>query len=248
MRSIDLNCDLGEGGAHDAAVMPHITSANIACGGHAGDTDLMRATIALARRHGVAIGAHPGYADRADFGRRERPVSAAEVAEIVANQVSALIEVAGEVPQHLKLHGALYNQVCRSAELAEGLVRLVMTRWPGLRVFALAGSPLVQAGRTGGLLMIEEGFMDRAYEADGTLSPRAAPGAVLHDPQAAAARAVMMVRERRVPVRTGGHWPLHVDSLCLHGDGADPVGLARAVRAALATAGVIVAAPKGERA
>jgi UPF0271 protein len=227
--------------------MPLITSANIACGGHAGDADLMRTTIALARRHGVAIGAHPGYADRANFGRVERPVSALEVVDIVTRQVSALIDVAGEVPRHLKLHGALYNQVCRSPELAAGLVRAVVTQWPQLRVFALAGSPLVHEGRRGGLIMVEEGFMDRAYEADGTLSPRTMPGAVLHDAPAAAARAVLMVREERVPVRTGGHWPLHVDSLCLHGDGADPVGFAHAVRAALNAAGVTLVAPPGER-
>lgn len=244
MSRVDLNCDLGEGSSHDAAVMPLVTSVNIACGGHAGDRDSMRATVALARRHGVAIGAHPGYPDRANFGRLERPIAPEEVAAWVTHQVDALIAVAGEVPQHVKLHGALYNQVCRSPDLAAGLIRVVASRWPGLQVFALAGSPLVAAGRAVGLRMVEEGFMDRAYEADGSLSPRVLPGAVLHDAAAAAARAVVMVRENRVPVRTGGYWPLRVDTLCLHGDGADPVGFARAVRTALATAGVTIAAPR----
>lgn len=243
MRSIDLNCDLGEGGAHDAAIMPLITSANIACGGHAGDADLMRVTVALARKHGVAIGAHPGYYDRANFGRLERAVGAQEVAALVVEQVSALIHVTGTEPQHLKLHGALYNQVCRSAELAAGFISVVAARWPRVRVFALAGSPLVSAGRARGVSMVEEGFVDRAYEADGTLAARSLPGALLHDPGAAAAQAVAMVVEQRVPVRTGGHWPLRVGTLCLHGDGADPVGFARAVRSALSEAGVEIAAP-----
>lgn len=243
MTRVDLNCDLGEGGGHDAAVMPLITSANIACGGHAGDVDTMRATVALARRHGVAIGAHPGYADRASFGRLERPVTTAEVATLVLDQVTALIAVAGEWPRHVKLHGALYNQVCRSPELADGFAALVAQRWPGLRVFALAGSALAEAARGRGLPVAEEAFMDRSYEDDGTLTPRAVAGAVLHDAAAAAARAVSMVRDGRVPLRAGGHRPLRVDTLCLHGDGHDPVGLARAVRSGLMAAGVTIAAP-----
>jgi UPF0271 protein len=243
MNRVDLNCDLGEGGAHDAAIMPLITSANIACGAHAGDHGLMFKTVALARSHGVAIGAHPGYADRVHFGRIERPISAAEMVALVTGQVSDLIAVAGELPRHLKLHGALYNQVCRSAELAEALVQRVAQCWPQLRLFALAGSPLAQATRAHGLAVVEEAFMDRAYEADGTLTPRSMAGAVLADADAAAARAVAMVRMRRVSVRTGGEWPLQVDTLCLHGDGHDPVGLARAVRARLAAAGVTIAAP-----
>lgn len=243
MTSVDLNCDLGEGGEHDAAVMPLITSANVACGGHAGDADTMRATVALARRHGVAIGAHPGYADRANFGRIERPVTVDEVAALVTEQVAALIAVAGELPRHLKLHGALYNQVCRSPELARGFSQVIAQRWPSLRVFALAGSALVAMARAHGLRVAEEAFMDRSYEGDGTLTSRSVAGAVFHDAATAAARAVAMVREGRVPVRTGGEWPLRVDTLCLHGDGQDPVGLARAVRVGLTAAGITISAP-----
>jgi UPF0271 protein len=243
MMRVDLNCDLGEGGAHDAAVMPLITSANIACGGHAGDEATMRATVALARQYGVAIGAHPGFIDRANFGRIERPVDANEVATLVVAQVENLISVAGEVPRHVKLHGALYNQVCRSLELSRGLARVNAARWPSMRVVALAGSTFVGAARAEGLAVDEEAFIDRSYEADGTLTPRGITGSVLHDVNAAAARAVTMVKGGRVEVRTGGERRLRVDTLCLHGDGDDPAGWARVVVASLREAGIAIAAP-----
>jgi hypothetical protein len=163
----------------------------------------MRATVALARQYGVAIGAHPGFIERANFGRTERPVDANEVAALVVAQVENLISVAGEVPRHVKLHGALYNQVCRSLELSRGLARVIAARWPSMRVVALAGSTFVGAARAEGLAVDEEAFIDRSYEADGTLTPRGINGSVLHDVNAAAARAVTMVKGGRVEVRTG---------------------------------------------
>jgi UPF0271 protein len=240
--TIDLNCDLGEGAPHDAALMPLVTSANIACGGHAGDDATMAATVTLARRNGVAIGAHPGHADREHFGRREVMVTPDAAAALVVEQVERLATVAGEPPRHVKLHGGLYHQVARDEELAVAVVEAVARRWPGMIFFAPAGSRLVAVARTRGLAVAEEAFIDRAYAADGTLVPRSQSGAVIADPDVAAARSVRIARDGRVRAIDGGDVLIPADTLCLHGDGPDPVGLARAVRSALVAAGIRVAA------
>jgi 5-oxoprolinase (ATP-hydrolysing) subunit A len=239
--TIDLNCDLGEGAAHDAAVMPLVTSANIACGGHAGDEARMAATVALARRHGVAIGAHPGHADREHFGRRELPIPPADAAALVVEQLARLAAVAGEPPRHVKLHGGLYHQVARDAALATVVADAIAARWPTMVVIAPAGSLLVTVARARGLAVAEEAFIDRAYRADGSLVPRSQPGAVIADPQEATERAVRLVREGSVAAIEGGEASVRADTLCLHGDGVDPVGLAKAVLAGLGAAGIRVA-------
>jgi UPF0271 protein len=239
--TIDLNGDLGEGAAYDAALMPLVTSANIACGGHAGDNASMAATVALARRHGVAIGAHPGHADREYFGRRSLAITPEVAAVLVVGQVERLAAIAGEPPRHVKLHGGLYHQVAHEEPLALGVAAAIAARFPGTILVAPAGSLLVAAGRRLGLAVAEEAFIDRAYAADATLVPRSQPGAVITEPHAAAERAVRLVREGSVESVDGGVVRLHADTLCIHGDGPDPAGLARAVREALGRAGIGVA-------
>jgi len=239
--TIDLNCDLGEGAAHDTAVMPLVTSVNIACGGHAGDEATMAATVALARRHGVAIGAHPGHADREHFGRRLLAITPEAAAALVVEQVARLAAMAGEPPRHVKLHGGLYHQVASDAPLATAVAGAISARWPTMIVIAPAGSLLVSVARAWGLAVAAEAFIDRAYAPDGTLVPRSEAMAVIADPRVAAERAVRLVQEGVAVAADGGLIRLRADTLCLHGDGPDPVGLARAVREALERAGIHVA-------
>ena len=239
--TIDLNCDLGEGAPHDAAVMPLVTSANIACGGHAGDEATMAATVALARRHGVAIGAHPGHADREHCGRRSLAITPDAAAALVLEQVGRLAAVAGEPLRHVKLHGGLYHQVAHEEPLAKAVAAALAARWPDMILVAPAGSRLVAVGRRLGLVVAEEAFIDRAYAADGTLVPRSESGAIIADPRAAAERAVRLVQDGSVESVDGGVVRVHADTLCIHGDGPDPAGLARAVREALERAAIRVA-------
>lgn len=244
MLSIDLNCDLGEGGGADAALMPLITSANIACGAHAGDEATMRETLRLARLHGVGAGAHPGHEDPAHFGRRELPVTPAAAAELVRRQTAELRRLAAEagaVLSHVKLHGALYNQVSRDPALAAEVVRVLAHAFPGLPLIALAGSVLEETARRFlGAPVRAEGFADRAYERGGSLRARSLPGALLPDAAAAERQVLDIVRAGRVRTWDGGETSLRVETICLHGDGADPVGFARRLRSALAAAGVRV--------
>ena len=247
---VDLNCDMGESfgrwelGA-DSAVMPHISSANIACGAHAGDATVMRRTLRLAREHGVACGAHPGFADLAGFGRREIPITPAEAGDLVLLQLGALSAVAraeGVPLRHVKAHGALYNMAAREAALGAAIANAVAQFDGSLVFFGLAGSPMLDAGRAAGLTVAAEGFADRAYEPDGSLTPRGVPGAVIHDLPTVVSRAVRMVTESRVTARDGSDIRFHVDTLCVHGDTPGAADLARALRAGLEAAGVEVRA------
>ena len=244
MLTIDLNCDLGEGGAADASLMPLITSANIACGGHAGDDATMRSTLRLARQHGVGAGAHPGHEDPAHFGRRELAVTPAAAAELVLNQTERLRGLAtkeGVILGHVKLHGALYNQTARDPALASAVVRALATGFPGLPLVVLAGSVLEEiARRELGAPVRAEAFADRAYERGGSLRARGLPGALLADADAAERQVLQLIRTGRVRTWDGGETLLRADTVCLHGDGADPVGFARRLRSALAAAGVQV--------
>ena len=245
MFRVDLNCDLGEGAGRDEQLMPLITSANIACGAHAGDEATMRAALALARRHGVAAGAHPGYADRENFGRVERPVTPEEVRALVFGQVrllQGLAAAAGIRLAHVKLHGALYNQAARNTLLAAAAADAVYEADPRLVYFALAGSPGATAARAAGLVVAEEVFADRGYQADGTLTPRGRPGALIENETAAVAQVLGLVCEGRVRAGDGAVVSLRADTVCLHGDGAQAVAFARRLRADLAAAGVAVEA------
>jgi UPF0271 protein len=244
----DLNCDMGESfgawqmGA-DEAVMPHISSANVACGAHAGDPSVMRRTVRLARAAGAAVGAHPGFADLQGFGRREMQVDPAALEDSLIAQIGALAAIAraeGAALQHVKPHGALYNMAARDARLAAAVARAVVACDPSLILFAPPASALIDAGRDHGLRVAAEGFADRSYEPDGSLTPRSRPGAVIHDVDAVAARAVRMVRDGVVLASDGRAIDLRLQTICVHGDtpGADVIAARTAD--ALRGAGVTV--------
>jgi UPF0271 protein len=245
---IDLNCDMGESfgpwpmGA-DAQVMPNITSANVACGAHAGDPTVMRRTVRLAKRHGVAVGAHPGFADLQGFGRREIQIDPDEVEASLIAQIGALAAIAkaeGEALHHVKAHGALYNMAVRDRRLADAIAAAVKAFDSSLIMFGLPNSPLLDAGRAAGLRVAAEGFADRAYEPDGSLTPRSRPGAVIHDAEAVVARAVRMIRDGIVLSTTGQEIRLAVDTICVHGDTPGAAELTRQIRAGLDAAGISV--------
>lgn len=248
-RAICLNADLGElpgaaGRALDDALLALVSRCNIACGGHAGDTPTMAATVDAALRHGVRIGAHPSYPDRAGFGRRRPAIDDAALARALTDQVAALAAVAAarSAPlRHLKPHGALYNEAARDA----GLARLVARTTAAAGIPELLGPPgsaLAEAARRAGLRFVAEGFADRAYLADGRLAPRDTPGAVHDQPGQVVAQALSIIGTGRVTSRDGVVLDLPVRTLCLHGDTPAALVLARALHAALAEAGIAVAA------
>ena len=238
MPRLDLNCDLGEGAGHDATLMPLVTSANLAGGAHAGDEATMRAACRLATEHGVGIGAHPGFEDRADFGRREQPVTPEQAAMLVRTQVAALAAIAGDKLRHVKLHGALYNQVSRDPRLAAAVAGELQRFRPDLILFALAGSELLRAARARQLRVAGEVFADRTYQADGSLTPRARPDALIRQEELAVAQVRRMIFEGVVQATDGTMVPVEADTVCLHGDGPDPVAFARHLRAELGRSGV----------
>lgn len=245
MARIDFNCDLGEGCGDDAAIVPWITSASIACGAHAGDDATMRATLRLCRIHQVAAGAHPGYADHAHFGRREIALSTGDLRQLLDAQLrrlGALAEAEGVRLAHVKPHGALYNLAARDPDVAEAVAQAVRAFDPSLVLFGLSGSESVRAGEAAGLRVAAEAFAERAYDADGRLAPRGTPGAVLDGLDAALAQVRRLVRDGAVVARDGTRVPLRADTLCLHGDRPDAAGFARALRTALEAEGVVVEA------
>jgi 5-oxoprolinase (ATP-hydrolysing) subunit A len=250
MTAIDLNCDLGESfGAwemgNDAAMIGLATSVNIACGFHAGDPDIMRKTVDLAKSRGVSIGAHPGYRDLHGFGRRPFPgMKASEIENLVAYQIGALQAIAtaaGHKVTHVKVHGALSNVACEDDMTARALASAIKAVDPNLIFVVLANSKLVTAGEAANLPMVHEVFADRAYEDDGTLVSRRKPGAVLHDADAIAKRVVRMVQDGAVVSVTGKVIKMRTDTVCIHGDTPGSVNIARAVKQALKDAGVDVA-------
>ncbi|MCS6242926.1 MAG: LamB/YcsF family protein [Opitutus sp.] len=238
---VDLNCDLGEGGGDDAALLPLITSANIACGAHAGDTAMMRATVRAARQHGLAIGAHPGFADREFFGRRELALPPAEIDALVYAQVVELRAIAineGAKLTHVKPHGALYNLAARDVAVAHAVAAAVARVDAGLWLYGLAGGQLLAAGRSHGLRVAAEVFADRTYLADGSLTPRDRPGAVIVNRDDAVTQVLRLLWEGRVRAVTGEDVIIAADTVCLHGDGAGAAVFARGLRAGLLGAGV----------
>jgi UPF0271 protein len=223
-----------------------VTSANVACGLHAGDPGLMRATVRLAARYGVAVGAHPSFDDREGFGRREYHLPAAVVVALVSSQVQALRAIAAAERvsvRHVKPHGALYNMAARDAELARAIASAVKAVDPSLLLVGLAGSHLLAEGESLGLATVSEAFADRAYRPDGSLVPRTEPGAIVTDDAEVVARAVAMVRDQSVVAADGTRVPVRADTLCLHGDTPGAARLARRIRAALEAAGIAVRAP-----
>jgi UPF0271 protein len=243
---IDLNCDMGEGCGADERIMPLVSSANVACGFHAGGPATIRETIRLAKRCGVAVGAHPSFPDRAGFGRRLMACSPAEVEDDVTYQVGAVLGFCrseGVPLVHVKAHGALYNAAAQDRELAAAVCRAVKAVDPGLMVVCLAGSPMAEVVRGMGLACAEEAFADRAYTALGTLLPRSQPGAVIEDPRLVAERVSRMARERRVLAADGAPVAVAADTVCVHGDTPGAPEVLAAIRERLRQDGVAVRAP-----
>jgi UPF0271 protein len=247
---IDLNCDCGESfgaweiGA-DAALLPHVTSANVACGAHAGDPDVMRRTVRLARELGVAVGAHPGYPDLQGFGRRALAMSPEEIEASVLAQIGALYAVAraeGVELAQVKPHGALANQAAVSLPIATAIARAVAAFSRELVFVALAGSAMAAAGTQAGLRVAREAYADRAYEADGTLRSRKLPDAVLHDDERCLAQVLSIVAKGYALTVDGEQVPIAADSICLHGDTPGAAERAAFLRAGLRAAGVEVVA------
>jgi UPF0271 protein len=245
-RSIDLNCDLGEydneeGERREAAILPHVSSANIACGVHAGDASVMRRTMRAAAESGLALGAHPSLDDRPNFGRLELPVTADEVYELTVYQVgasAAMARTAGLRLNHVKPHGALYNMAARDRILADAVAQAVRDLDPGLVLYGLSGSHLIGAGEALGLECASEAFADRRYNADGTLAPRSDPDALIHDVQEAATQVLSMVEEGVLRARDGSEVRVHAETVCIHGDAPHAAQFAQRLGNALAEAGI----------
>ncbi len=237
---IDLNADVGEGSPQEAGLIPLVTSVNIACGGHAGDQDMMKEAVERARRAGVQIGAHPGFEDPAHFGRRELELPLAEVEALVRRQLRRLREVTPM--RHVKPHGGLYNVAAKRRDVADAIAAAVAGIDDRLILVGLAGSHLERAAAAFGLPFAGEAIADRTYPPDGTLTPRGDGNALINDPDAAVAQVLSMIREGRVQATDGTWLPVQAQTVCLHGDGAHAIAFARRLRAELADAGVQVAA------
>ncbi|MBV9217463.1 MAG: LamB/YcsF family protein [Acidobacteria bacterium] len=235
---------MGEGCGNDAELMRHISSANIACGFHAGNEETMKATVELAVENGVAIGAHPGYADRENFGRLPMDLSAQEVKEIVSEQISTLRSIVtrkGTKLTHVKPHGALYNQAARSSALSAAIADAVYSQDPHLILFCLSGSVMIVEAHRRGLRTANEVFADRTYQADGSLTPRTQPNALIEDTATAVAQALSMIQKHSVTAVDGTIVNLTADTICLHGDGSHAVEFATALRDGLSSNGVKIA-------
>lgn len=251
MPTIDLNADVGEGfgtGPHgdDAALIALVSSANIACGGHAGDEASMRRCLAQCAAHGVAAGAHPSYPDREGFGRRAMDIAPARLRDALREQILSLASIAGAMGLrlgHVKPHGALYNHAAVDAATAALVAEVIAAVDPEMVLVGLAGSRLLEAGRERGLRTLAEGFADRRYTRDGLLVPRAHPRALIGDAGEAAAQVVDLVHGRGVRSIEGTRVAMAVQTVCVHGDGAQALDFARELRQALAVVGVRIEAP-----
>ena len=245
--SVDLNADLGEGSGHDAELFELISSANIATGFHAGDSDTMHAAISAAMQHGVAVGAHPSFFDRENFGRKELKVPNEEVFDAVAYQLGifqAIASALGVRPNHVKPHGALYNMAVRDEKLADAIARGIESVDPKLILFAPDNTELAHAGETHGVQIAREIFADRNYLNDGWLVPRTRPDALLRDPKEAAERVLRMLREGKVRSVEGRDVDVRGETICVHGDTPGAVEFARELRTQLEREGVGISAPQ----
>ncbi|MFS0553993.1 LamB/YcsF family protein [Brevibacillus sp. 179-C9.3 HS] len=249
MKRVDLNCDMGESfGAYrignDQAILRYVSSANVACGFHAGDPGTMRKTVQLALEAGVAIGAHPGFADLVGFGRRNMEISPEEAYDLVVYQIGALhafVQAEGGVMQHVKPHGALYNMAASRPALAESIALAIYKVNPELVLYGLAGSELTRAGEKIGLVTAHEVFADRTYQQDGTLTPRSQPNAMITDQQQSLQQVIRMVTEGLVRTEQGVDIPIQADTICIHGDSAHALEFAQSIHQALAGAGITIA-------
>jgi 5-oxoprolinase (ATP-hydrolysing) subunit A len=245
--SVDLNADLGEGSGHDGELFELISSANIATGFHAGDSDTMHAAISAAKKRGVAVGAHPSFFDRENFGRKELTIPNEEVFDAVAYQLGIFQAVASALdvrPNHVKPHGALYNMAVRDAKLADAIARAIESVDPKLILFAPDKSELARAGEAHGLQIAREIFADRNYLNDGWLVPRTRAAALLHDPKEAAQRVLRMLRKGKVRSVEGRDVDVRGETICVHGDTPGAVEFARELRTRLEREGVTISSPK----
>lgn len=251
MQSIDLNCDMGEAFGNypmpnDGILMDHITSANIACGYHAGDPEVMQHTVAMALKKGVAIGAHPGLPDLQGFGRREMKITANEAYQMTLYQTGALyafVKAAGGKLHHVKPHGALYNMAAKDAALAQAIVQAIHDFDASLILYALAGSRMIEAAKKSGLKTASEVFADRTYQDDGSLTPRSQRNAMITDEQQSIAQVLLMVKQQQVISVNNNHIQLKAETLCLHGDGLHAVEFAKMIGQKLKSEGITVKAP-----
>lgn len=241
MYFVDLNSDLGEGAAFDADIIPLITSANIACGFHAGDSNIMNNTVKLCKQNSVKFGAHPGYPDRENFGRTNMALAPDEVYNITLCQLGALSAFAkanGTQMQHVKPHGAMYNMAGKDIDLALAVAKAVKDFDSSLILLALSGSKMIEAAKTVGIRYAAEVFADRAYEADGSLRNRSLDGAMITDEKDAVTRVIRMIKEGKVTAYTGEEVPIEAHSVCVHGDGEKALDFVKSLRAAFAENGI----------
>ena len=240
-KQIDLNCDMGEGMDNDAKLMPLISSANIACGYHAGNDSIMRATVALAKLSGVSIGAHPGFADKENFGRTEMQLSSNELYQLIWDQLALMQTITQEAlvaMHHVKPHGALYNMAARDASMARIICQAVKDFDAHLILYGLSGSYLISEAKALGLTTASEVFADRTYQDNGSLTPRSQPNAMIHDQASSLAQVLQMIQEQNVVSVTGKIIALSAETICIHGDGPHAVSFAQQINTALQTASI----------
>ena len=244
--SVDLNCDIGEGFGSDAELMRFISSANIACGFHAGDEATMMRTVELAIEHGVAVGAHPGFADRANFGRTEMDLAPVEGRRLILDQLEALVVVCdrlGTKIRHIKPHGALYNQSARNRELARAIAEAVREFDPGLIFYGLSGSLMIEEAERTGLRTASEVFADRAYQSDGSLTPRSRPDALIDETETSLTQVLDMIKYGRVRSTDAIMVPIKAETICIHGDGPNAVAFTRLIHERLTSEGLKICRP-----
>ncbi len=232
MQTCDLNCDMGEGIGNDEAIMPYITSANIACGYHAGNEVTMQQTVLLAKKHGVAVGAHPSFLDRQNFGRTEVKTTPAEVYQLVSDQINNLKKIAAAhsiLLHHVKPHGALYNMAAKDKLLAHAIAQAVWDNHPGLILYGLSGSFLISEAHILGLKTASEVFADRTYQDDGSLTPRSGPSALIEQEAQSINQVLHMITKGKVTAVSGKEVPIVADTICLHSDGKHAAAFAQKI-------------------
>ncbi len=247
MITVDLNCDLGEGFHNDEELMAYISSANIACGFHAGDFSAMSSTAAMAIKHGVAIGAHPAFPDKENFGRTIMNFSVQAVYELMLYQMGALhaiVTAHGKRLHHVKPHGALYNMAAVNKELSEAIVSAIFDFDSSLILYGLANSEMIKAAKAKGILFQEEVFADRTYQPDGTLTPRSQPEALIENTDTAIAQVLQMVKKKLVTATDGSLVRIQPDTICIHGDGAHAVEFAKAIHNKLKEEGIQISSSR----
>jgi UPF0271 protein len=245
MLTVDLNCDMGEGMANDAAIMPFITSANVACGFHAGNPIIMRETVLLALQHGVSVGAHPSYADKENLGRKAMALSEKEIYSLITQQLEALSIIVKECNTrlvHVKPHGALYNAAAISEDISSAIIQAVLDFDPSLTLFGLANSVTVRLAKSLGLNFKQEVFTDRTYQPDGLLTPRDQKNALISNSKDALQQVQQMVLDKAVTATNGDKISIQADTICIHGDGNHALEFARLIHRHLNASGILLKA------